>query len=263
LKALLWKGGFLIFCLSFLPSCAALWPARTPREILSSPDLLHRIRERNEKIQSIRARAKVTINIGTNRFSVEELIIVRKPASLRVEAFSLIGRPILYLTTDGDVFEALVPGENRFYRGKAALKHVSAFLPFSAEIREMIPLMMGEMSLMDDERLDARYSEGDRLYVLEEESSGGSRRMFWIDPFHYALVRAVELDRMRNSRWEILFANFRKKGGIPFPRDIEFRSLISDRRMKIHLQEWQINPSLEDVAFRLDVPKGVEIIEMR
>ena len=48
-----------------------------------------------------------------------------------------------------------------------------------------------------------------------------------------------------------------------FPRDIEFQSFTSGSRMKIHLLEWEINPSLREGTFRLDVPKGVEIIEMK
>ncbi len=263
MKALLWKWGLLLFCLSLLSGCAPLWPRRVPREILSSTDLLQRIQARNRRIQSIRARARVSINLGENRFTLEELIIVKKPDSLRVEAFSLIGQPLLYLTTDGKVFEALVPSENRLYRGEAATKYLSTFFSFRGGARKIIPLMLGELGWTDDERLDAHYSQTDNLYIIKENTPEGSRRIFWINPFHFAPVRATELDELQNPQWEVLFANFRKRNGIPFPTDIEFRSSSSDRRIKMHLLEWEINPSLGEGTFRLDVPKGVEIIEMK
>jgi hypothetical protein len=263
LRAVLWKAGLLIFSLSFLSSCASLLPQRVPREILSSSDLLQRVQARNVRIQSIRAVARVTINHGQNRFSLEELIIVKKPASLRVEALSLIGHPLLYFTTDGEVFDILVPGENRFYRGAASLKYLSTFFPLCLEIREIIPLIVGEISWTDDGRLTASYSQEERVYVLKEDVSEASRRIFWINPFHFGLVRAAKLDHQQNQEWEVLFWKFRKRDGILFPTRIEFRSPISGTRMKMRLLEWQINPSLGKRAFRLDVPKGVEIIEMK
>ncbi len=263
MKALLWKGGLLIFYLSFLSSCASLWPERVPREILSSSDLLQRVQARNQRIQSLRALAKVTINLGENRFRLEELIIVKKPASLRVEALSLIGRPLLYLATDGEVFEILIPGENRFYRGPASFEYLSTLFPFCRGIREIIPLIVGETGWADNERLVAQFSQRDKLYVVEEDTPEGSRRIFWINPFHFALVRAAEFDHQQNPQWEVLFANFKKRDGILFPTDIEFRSTSSGSRMKMRLLEWEINPSLGEGTFRLNAPKGVEIIEMK
>ncbi len=263
MRTLSWKGGLLIFCLSFLLGCAPRWPGRIPRETLSSADLLQRIQARNRRIHSIRALARITVNIGENRFRLEELIIVKKPASLRIEALSLIGQPLLYVTMDGEVFEVLIPAENRLYRGEAAMKYLSTFFPFWGEAREIIPLMLGEINWADHDPYPIHYSQREKAYLLEKDSPGGSRRIFWINPFHFALVRAAELDHLQNPQWEVLFGNFRKKDAIPFPRDIEFQSFISGSRMKMHLLEWEINPSLREGVFRLDVPRGVEIIEMK
>jgi outer membrane lipoprotein-sorting protein len=252
----------LLFSASLLSGCASLWPRRVPREILASADLLQRVQARNRRIHSIRAQAKVTVNLGKNRFTLEELIIVKKPASLRVEAFSPIGQPLLYLTTDGEFLEALVPAENRLYRGGASAKNLSPFFSFPAEAGKLIPLIVGEVDWSDDERLATHYSQKDKAYIVKEDTPEGSRRIFWIDPFHFAPLRATELDKLRNPRWEVLFANFRKRNGIHFPMDIEFRIPPSQRRIRMHLLEWEINPSLGEGTFRLDVPKGVEIIDM-
>jgi hypothetical protein len=263
LKAFLWNWGLLFLCLSFLSGCTLLWPRRVPREILSPTDLFQCIGARNQQIQSIRARARVSINIGENRFTLEELIIAEKPTSLRVEVLSLIGQPLLYLTTDGKVFEALVPAENRLYRGEAATEYLSTFFSFHGGTREIIPLMLGDLGWTVDQRLAATFSEKDNVYIVTEDSAIGSRRIFWIDPFHFAPVRATELDERGNPRWEILSGNFKKREEIPFPTSIEFRSFSSDSRIRMRLLEWKINPSVEEGTFRLNVPKGVEIIEVK
>lgn len=263
MKDLLRKGGLLIFCLSFLSGCAFLWPGRVPREILSSSDLLQRIQARNRRIQSIRALARVTINIGETRIRLEELIIFNKPASIRVEALSLIGQPLLYLTTDGEFFEALIPAENRLYRGEEAMKYLSSFFHFNGDARNIIPLIVGEITWAGYDSLAIHYSERDKVYILKEDTPEGSTRIYWINPFHFSLVRAAELDNLQNPQWEVLLGNFRKKDGIIFPMSIEFQGFSSGSRMKMHLLEWKINPPLDEDAFRLDVPKGVEIIEMK
>ena len=263
MKALLRKGGLLIFCLSFLSGCALLWPGRVPRELLSSTDLLQKIQARNRRIQSIRALARVTITLGENHFRLEELIIVKKPAFMRIEALSLIGQPLFYLTTDGEFFEALIPAENRLYRGEAAMKYLSSFFPFNGDAREIIPLIVGEITWVDHDPLAIHYSQRDKVYILKEDTPEGSRRIYWINPLHFSLVRAAELDNQQKPQWEVLFGNFRKKDGIPFPMGIEFQGFSTGSRMKMHLLEWKINPPLDEDAFRLDVPKGVEIIEMK
>jgi hypothetical protein len=123
--------------------------------------------------------------------------------------------------------------------------------------------MLGDLGWTDDERLAATFSEKDNVYIVTEDSAIGSRRIFWIDPFHFAPVRATELDERGNPRWEILSGNFKKREEIPFPTNIEFRSFSSDSRIRMRLLEWKINPSVEEGTFRLNVPKGVEIIEVK
>jgi len=253
----------LFLCVSFLSGCAALWTRRIPGEILSSADLLQRIQARNRRIHSIKAHARVAINLGEHRFTLEELIIIKKPASLRVEAFSPIGQPLLYLITNGKVLETLVPAENRLYRGAAAMRYLSPFFSFLHEPGRIISLMMGDLGWTDDERLIAHYSHKDKVYFVEEDTLHAPRRVVWIDPFHFAPVRATELDELNNPRWEILFANFRKRDGIPFPTNIEFRSASPKSKITMHLLDWEINPSLGEGTFRLNVPKGVEIIDMK
>lgn len=204
-----------------------------------------------------------TINLGSSRFTVEELIIVEKPSSLRIEAFSPIGQPLLYLTTDGNTFEALIPSENRLYRGTVSSKRFSALFPFCTGIGKIIPLITGEITWTDEKGLSTQYSPRDNAYVISEDLPEGSRRLYWIDPFHFATTRAIELDHVRNTRWEVLFARFRKRDGIHFPSDVEFRDVGSGRRMKAHLLEWEINPSLKKGLFRLDAPRGVQIIDLK
>ncbi len=232
-------------------------------EILSTVELLQRIEARNEQIRSVRAQGRATINLGASRFTVEELITVEKPASLRIEAFSLIGQPLLYLTTDGNIFEALIPSENRFYRGTISSKHFSTQFPFFTGIGKIIPLIAGEMARTDEEGLSTQYSPRDNAYVISQDLPEGSRRIYWIDPFHFATMRAIELDHSRNARWEALFTHFRKRDGIDFPTDVEFRDVGSGRSMKAHLLEWEINPPLKKGLFRLDAPKGVQIIDLQ
>jgi hypothetical protein len=232
-------------------------------EILSTTELLQRIEARNEHIRSVHAQGKATINLGASHFTVEEFITVEKPASLRIEAFSLIGQPLFYLTTDGNVFEALIPSENRFYRGTISSKHFSARFPFFTGIGKIIPLMAGEMTRTDEEGLSTQYSPRDNAYVISQDLPEGSRRIYWIDPLHFATIRAIELDHSRHARWEIHFAHFKKRDGIHFPTDVEFHDFGSGRSMKAHLLEWEINPPLKKGLFRLDAPKGVQVIDLQ
>ena len=124
-------------------------------------------------------------------------------------------------------------------------------------------MMLGDFGWTDDERLAVHFHEKDNVYIITEGSVEGSRRIFWIDPFHFAPVRATQLDERGDPRWEILFGNFKKRGEIPLPMHIEFRNITSDTRIRMRLLEWKINPSVEEGIFRLNAPKGVEIIELK
>ena len=72
-----------------------------------------------------------------------------------------------------------------------------------------MPLLLGDLGWTGDERLAAHFHEKDNVYIVMEDSAIGSRRIFWIDPFHFAPVKAAELDERGDTRWEILFGAFK------------------------------------------------------
>jgi outer membrane lipoprotein-sorting protein len=245
-------------CLQFI-ACATL-PVLTPQP--PSPEsLLEQVGARLQSLQGLKGLAQVRVSSAEKNFQVQEVLIVHRPAFLRVESLGPLGTPQLYLVTDGHELSLYSPGGNRYYRGQATARHLSSALPVALDPEEVVAFLLGGVPLIDYETSSVRADREEGLWILELLStSRGVRQSLWIHPQSFQILR-VEFHGTGSSH-RITFADFQEVQGLLFPKRIHFTSLESKAQISVEYQEVELNPDWKRQDFYLPVPRGAEVIPL-
>jgi len=96
---------------------------------------------------------------------------------------------------------------------------------------------------------------GREAYKLELSLAGGQVRHEYVDTKTFHLVRtdSTRQVRGRSVRIETTYGDFRKKGGVLFPHLIEVAAAGRPQRLRVVVDEIEINPPLSDARFGMPV----------
>ena len=178
-----------------------------------------------------------------------ETILVRRPASLRVEALSPMGVAAVVTANDSQiaVFDA---SNNTLKTGGATAPTLNRFVQIPATPHEAVNLLMGlapeEQELMG--KIDSVWIEGD-LTIVGYAKSDGSRIELGFAGNDLALARQT----MANQTvvYEIHYRDYRGIGGTDFPYQLDARFPIAGTRVNFSYQRPIVNGVVEDTAFVL------------
>ena len=248
----------LIVCLYF-SACATL-PVLPPQP--PSPEsLLQQVGARLQALQGLKGLARVKVSSPEKNFQAQEVLLVRRPAFLRIESLGPFGTPQLYLVTDGHELSLYNPGENRYYLGQATASHLSSALPVPLEPKEVVAFLLGGLPLSDYEISSVHGDREEGLWVLDLVSaSRGERQSLWIHPQSFLILRA-EFHRPGAS-YCLTFVDFHQIQSFLFPERILFTSLESKAQISVDYQEVELNPNWKKEDFHLPVPHGARVIPL-
>lgn len=133
------------FCLFLLAVCGcAMAPKMTDRMDFHSPEAaLKHIAERIPDNVALQTLASIQMTTREGRYPLKLALLLKKPASLRVEAIPLFGTPAFFLSVHDQTLKVFLTGTRVFYTGRATLDNIARFLPLSMDPEEMVAVLMG------------------------------------------------------------------------------------------------------------------------
>jgi hypothetical protein len=133
------------FCLFLLAVCGcAMAPQMTDRMEFHSPEAaLKHIAERIPDNVALQALASIHMTTREGRYPLKLVLLLKKPASLRVEAIPLFGNPAFFLSVHDQTLKVFLTETRAFYTGSATLDNVARFLPLRMNPEEMVAVLMG------------------------------------------------------------------------------------------------------------------------
>ena len=245
--------------LLWIHGCATLpvLPPRTP----SPGYLLEQTRARLQNLEGLKGLAHLTVSSGAKSFGVQEVLLVRRPASLRAESLGPLGTPQFYLVTDGSELILFNPGENRYSRGPATPEHLSPFLPSPLKPEEIVSLLLGTPPMIDYDTASIRRLEEEGLWTLELSSAlRQERQILWVHPYSWNILRA-EIYRPALSQ-RVTFQDFRQIQEFFFPQKIQVRSFQPEARFTVEYLEVELNPRWGAQDFQLPAPPGIAVVPL-
>jgi hypothetical protein len=202
---------------------------------------------------ALRASARVSMAGKRGEAFARQLLLLERPARMRLEVLGVLGQRVAVLATDGtryDLYRAerpalesgdVHPGILYEVAGIAVTPEEAVRLALGSPFApgDAAPAPDGTALLPDGAvRVALLAREGDLRRTLEFAPTGELRRFFVHDPAGARLL-------------DVHYRDFRDVGGSPFAHEIEVELPASRSRAAIQLRDVELNPTLSEELFRL------------
>ena len=211
-----------------------------------------------ESRQGLRGRARIAVDSRDGSVSLrgKQVLVLERPAQMRVESLGLLNQTLAVLVTDGDRFE-LFNTQNRSYETgqvTAGLLWRQAHLALTPE--EAIDLLLGAPAIDPELRPAAAFGDTEGGVRLDlEDPTGRLRRRAGFDR-EGRLVSLEAFDEFEQQLWRAEFRDYALVEGVAFPHVLDLEVATGGTRAEISLRDVELNPELSPDIFRLRAPQS-------
>jgi hypothetical protein len=243
--------GLAVLCLA-ATACQTL---PTPGAPLSPADprpagLLAALASEREARHAIRASARVSLSGQRGGSFARQLLLVERPARLRVEVIGLVGQRVAVLATDGQRYDLYRSETGLVEHGEIhpGVLYEVAGIPLTPEQAVMLLLgapetgaasLPNSVRLFPDGAIHVAWRGGGVDSVLEFDAEGRVRRYAVTVENGAALLR-------------VAYDDYRLVAGVPFAHRVDFDFPRAHSRAEVAFRAVELNPLLSDDLFRIE-----------
>jgi outer membrane lipoprotein-sorting protein len=245
-----------ILLLALLGSACATAPPRLP----VSPEaaaIRARLEERWQAFRDLRAQAEIRIRRRDRSQRLSGVLLLRAPASLRFEALSPFGPPLLLVASDAEqvtVWEVL---KSRAYLLPASAGATQRWLGLALGSDDLVALLSGHVRPLREARAVELLPPDETGPSLSLSGADVTQRI-WFDPAT-GQTRQVELTGGKNPM-RIVYSG----GGALEPIvGLGLATLDGGLQVDVRYRNPQVNTGFDSDLLRLSVPQHVEIQDFR
>ncbi len=241
-----------------LSSCTTVAPPPPPTPIADEARAaLARIEQQRRALTDLRSLADLTIRRGgrSQRLS-GVLLLLGEPASLRFEALSPFGTPVLIVAGDPmsvTLWEVL---DNRAYIAPASAEANRRWLGLALGGEDLVALLGGRVRPMADPTSVELLAADEVGPSLRLAGAGGEQRI-WFDP-DSGQARQVEWTGKNPAR-----VTFDRVPPEAPPSRLKLETPDGSLQVTVTYREPRMNTSLDPALLRLTVPEHVKIQDFR
>jgi outer membrane lipoprotein-sorting protein len=241
--------------LTLVAACATT----SPREPIAEDArrALALLAERYAEFTSMRALADVSLKRGGERQRVQGALLVRTPSSVRLEALSPFGPPLMVVTVHGGQIAAYDALKNVAHVGPADAETVAKILRLPLDPDDLVSVLTGRFAGPRDVRsaeLLAPDATGPSLNLVD--SAGGQQRV-WLD----LATGVIQQRQIFGSRFNALVKYRRDGAGTLTGFDLD--AAMSYITGSVTYQNLVEGEGIDDERFILTIPKGAKTQPIR
>jgi len=207
---------------------------------------------------ALRGRAHLVID-GDVRARGNQIVVLERPARMRVEVLGLFNQTAAVIATDGEQFEVLHTDDRSYYAGAAAPDLLWREAHLALTPRETVELLLGgppvDPALSPVRAVSNVGDDGDGEWVRMDLVDADQRVRRRIAFDSEAQLRQLEVLEMDGSvRWRATFGDFSAVAGAPFAHSIVLDVTAGSAHVEISLRDVELNPELPPGVFRIREP---------
>lgn len=251
--------------LALLGGCMPRVITTPPESGYASPQAALAALEPFPPTAALSATARIRTRHRGQSVSLRVALLVKKPASLRLESLPLMGPPDFFLSIAAGELRVFFPGEGggRFYSGPATAQNLSRFFPLALPPAAVVSMLLGEAQLAlprEDPDASLRGEQEAVLYRVDQYQRGRKDRSLWIDPARHRLVRFSLFGEDGEPLTTVAFADHLRGAAGDLPREIS----VTHRALPgIEIRYGQLERIAgAGVAFPLPLPAGTVLLPL-
>jgi hypothetical protein len=246
----------LLFALG--PAACAKPPRALPPQSALRPDdaqqALAALEAARAARRSLRGSLRLALDGPEGSFRASQVLLLERPARLRVEVLGFLSQTVAVLTTDGSSFDLFRAEQHRVERGPVypGLLHDVARIDLEPE--EAVSLLLGVPTLplgLHLSRADVTEEGGLALELVD--APGALRRRVVLGPARE--LREIEVRTLGGAvLWDARFDDYQMLGDASFAHRIVLRFPETGTNVEIQFQHVELDPEFDADAFVLRLP---------
>jgi hypothetical protein len=284
----------LILIPFLLPTVGCLFHTRPVEETYSKAplkestqaELINRINQQAEKIQSLQATVDIDTSVGgakkghvTDYKEIRGYVLARKPAMLHMIGLLPIVRTTAFdMVSDGREFKLWIPPKNRFVVGRNDVETHNSEEPMEAIrprdiydailIRAIDPehdiaVLENGYEILHDPKGHRVLQEDYELVVIRKRGDGwGLSRKIVFSRTDLQPHEEYIYDEEGNLATDARYADYKDYDAVSFPSRIEIYRPREEYDIKLNMLKVEINKPLRDDQFALEQPPGAEVVHL-
>jgi hypothetical protein len=216
----------------------------------AAEEMLRTVQGRELELHSLKAVLDLTVWYGGTRRYFQQVAVVERPASIRLETIGWGGLTTLVVASDGHRLAAHAPLENTFLEGRATPENIGAVAGIQVAPSHLVRLLLGLPPLpVELNRSQIYRREEEHAYLLRTRHAPFTQRV-WLSADDLSLLRGELYD------WRSLRLRFRYS-----PEGYGLFSLLLEEPqsrvvIEASYRSYELNPDLPVEVFRLPQAPG-------
>jgi hypothetical protein len=224
-----------------------------------------------ERVQSLRAEARVDQRGQGGRIKGTVLMFVQRPGRVRFDAMTQFG-PAAILTSDGERFAYADLRNRRFLTGPTCPQNIARLLNLPLDVQQTTLLLLGGTPLIAYARASIRWND-DGFYRVTLVAADGARQEIDLGiaardatappaKQALALARSEVYDAKGRSLWRIGYEDYRPTGfhgaQVAMPFLVRVQQPQADRDTLIRFKQITLDAEVPEGAFAQTASAGME-----
>jgi outer membrane lipoprotein-sorting protein len=176
--------------------------------------VLYALNSRNDSIRTVRAIGKLTVYDGESEDKTDVAMVLVPPGGFRADAMDPIADVSASMGSEGKYIWVWLPQKNKIYKRRATRSNLRRFAHIDSKLEDFIYMLTGSIPTGEQEVIEPVGSErGHFLFRMKGVE-------LWMDKkgeVPYRIVRYREPPKSGGVRYEVVFKDYRKVGGVLFP----------------------------------------------
>ncbi len=241
--------------------CIAQKGTRHPVEG-SLPDayaLYDKVTQRCQRIVSLKGWARVRVASPGKTFSVDQVVAVARPSSVRLETIDFWGHTAFLVLLHKGEYRTYSASDNRYLTGQAAVDELRNYIGLAWEPESIVRLLLSDPVYTGlDQEVSVSIAIDEGYWRLDvEHTAYASRYLLWIDrrdlPVRSLLVSSPDVDTWPPGI-EVGYSNYREINGIEFPCSLVLSIPPASVQVKVDYDTLVLNSVLPDATFERNIP---------
>lgn len=213
-----------------------------------------------KETEIISARAEIDLVTLSGHHKMKAVIILKRPAYLRLEIFSPLGIPEYYLVVTPENMRVFIPSKKIYYQGKPTADNLTQYIYLPLSIEDIVLIMSGSFPAINEEQAYYKsYKEADNLIVEAESPKSGSQIIKLKNDLK--LLKFVQKDDLGQEEYNVQYGEYSEENGLPLSIVINLADGITSMRVKYNDAKIEENNDLS--IFDLQIPKDTEPINQK
>jgi hypothetical protein len=211
---------------------------------------------RGERLHGLRGSARVSLDGARGASFARQLLVLERPARLRVEVLGLLQQRIAVLATDGEHYDLYRSESGEVESGviRPSVLWEVAGVPLTPEAAIEVLLGVPRTPRPDGE-ITAAVESADAAVSFEIRDAGPYRSLLAFDAG--ALLSRYEVLGPEGLLLRVRYSDYREVGDTDFAHRVELEFPISEARAEVDFRSVEINPALPEGIFRLELRERV------